>query len=69
MAPQGLGAALGMNRAGRLTDRVGGGPVVIAGLLALMLGTVAFTQVRPDTPYWMLEASLFVPRRSAWASR
>ncbi len=60
MAPQGLGAALGMNRAGRLTDRVGGGPVVIAGLLGLMLGTVAFTQVRPDTPYWVLEVSLFV---------
>jgi MFS family permease len=60
MAPQGLGAALGMNRAGRLTDRVGGGPVVIAGLVALMLGTVAFTQVRADTPYWLLEVSLFV---------
>jgi EmrB/QacA subfamily drug resistance transporter len=60
MAPQGLGAALGMNRGGRLTDRVGGGPVVIAGLVALMLGTVAFTQVRPDTSYWVLEASLFV---------
>ena len=60
MAPQGLGAALGMNRAGRLTDRVGGGPVVIAGLLALMLGTVAFTQVRADTPYWILELSLLV---------
>jgi EmrB/QacA subfamily drug resistance transporter len=53
MAPQGLGAALGMNR-------VGGGPVVIAGLVALMLGTVAFTQVRPDTPYWLLEVSLFM---------
>ena len=60
MAPQGLGAALGMNRAGRLTDRVGGGPVVIAGLLVLMLGTVAFTQVRADTPYWVLEVSLLV---------
>ena len=35
MAPQGLGAALGMNRAGRLTDRVGGGPVTIAGLFVL----------------------------------
>jgi EmrB/QacA subfamily drug resistance transporter len=60
MAPQGLGAALGMNRAGRLTDRVGGGPVCIAGLIALMVGTVAFTQVRPETPYWVLELSLFV---------
>jgi EmrB/QacA subfamily drug resistance transporter len=60
MAPQGLGAALGMNRGGRLTDRIGGGPVVIAGLFALMLGTIAFTQVVPRTPYWLLEVSLFV---------
>jgi EmrB/QacA subfamily drug resistance transporter len=60
MVPQGLGAALGMNRAGRLTDRVGGGPVVIAGVIGLMIGTVAFTQVRADTPYWLLELSLFV---------
>jgi EmrB/QacA subfamily drug resistance transporter len=58
MAPQGLGAALGMNRAGRLTDRIGGGPVVVAGLLMLLLGTVPFTQVRADTPYWLLEAAL-----------
>jgi EmrB/QacA subfamily drug resistance transporter len=60
MAPQGLGAALGMNRAGRLTDRVGGGPVCIAGLVGLMVGTLAFTQVSPGTPYWVLELSLFV---------
>jgi EmrB/QacA subfamily drug resistance transporter len=58
MAPQGLAAAVGMNRAGRLTDRIGGGPVVVAGLIMLMLGTVAFTQVRADTSYWLLEASL-----------
>jgi EmrB/QacA subfamily drug resistance transporter len=58
MAPQGLGAALGMNRAGRLTDRIGGGPVVIAGLVMLMAGTVAFTQVHATTPYGVLEASL-----------
>ena len=58
MAPQGLGAALGMNRAGKLTDRVGGGRVVIAGLVMLMLGTVAFTQVSADTSYWLLGASL-----------
>jgi EmrB/QacA subfamily drug resistance transporter len=58
MAPQGLGAALGMNRAGRLTDRIGGGPVAVAGLFGLMLGTIAFTQVGVDTPYWVLEVSL-----------
>jgi EmrB/QacA subfamily drug resistance transporter len=60
MAPQGLGAALGMNRAGRLTDRIGGGRVVIAGLLMLMAGTVAFTQVTAHTSYWVLGASLVV---------
>ncbi len=60
IAPQGLGAALGMNRAGRLTDRIGGGPVVIAGLLMLMLGTIVFTQLTPGTPYWLLEVSLVV---------
>ena len=69
MAPQGLGAALGMNRAGRLTDRVGGGPVVIAGLFALMLGTVAFTQV--SRRHALLGARGLALRRgaSAWASR
>jgi EmrB/QacA subfamily drug resistance transporter len=60
MAPQGLGAALGMNRAGRLTDSVGGGPVVIAGLLTLMVGTIPFTQVSAGTPYWLLEVALVV---------
>jgi EmrB/QacA subfamily drug resistance transporter len=60
MAPQGLAAAVGMNRAGRLTDRIGGGPVVVAGLLMLLLGTIAFTQLRADTPYWLLVASLMV---------
>ena len=60
IAPQGLGAALGMNRAGRLTDRIGGGPVAVAGLLALLLGTLPFTQVAAGTPYWVLEVALFV---------
>jgi EmrB/QacA subfamily drug resistance transporter len=58
MAPQGLGAALGMNRAGKLVDRIGGGRVVIPGLLMLMAGTVAFTQVGPDTSFWLLGGSL-----------
>jgi EmrB/QacA subfamily drug resistance transporter len=58
MAPQGLGAALGMNRAGRLTDRIGGGRVVIAGLVMLMVGTIAFTQVSATTSYWLLGGSL-----------
>jgi EmrB/QacA subfamily drug resistance transporter len=60
MAPQGLGAAVGMNRAGILTDRIGGGPVVVAGLLMLILGTVPFALVEPNTPYWLLELALIL---------
>ena len=58
MIPQGLGAALGMNRAGKLTDRVGGGRIVLAGLAMLMVGTLPFTQVTATTPYWLLEIGL-----------
>jgi EmrB/QacA subfamily drug resistance transporter len=58
MAPQGVGAALGMNRAGRLVDRTGGGRVVMAGLVMLMVGTIAFTQVAPNTSFWLLGGSL-----------
>jgi hypothetical protein len=58
MAPQGVGAALGMNRAGKLVDRIGGGRVVIPGLLMLMAGTIAFTQVGPGTSFWLLGGSL-----------
>ena len=42
MAPQGLGAALAMPLAGRLTDRVGGGRVAVVGLTILTLGTIPF---------------------------
>ena len=38
MAPQGLGAAAAMPIAGKLTDRLGGGRVAVAGLLILTSG-------------------------------
>jgi EmrB/QacA subfamily drug resistance transporter len=60
IAPQGLGAAAGMAVGGRLTDRVGGGRVVVTGLVVLSLGTVAFTQVGAATSYWLLGAALVV---------
>jgi len=58
MAPQGVGAALGMNRAGRLVDRIGGGRVVIGGLVMLMVGTIPFTQVAADTSFALLAGAL-----------
>ena len=60
MAPQGLGAALGMNVAGRLTDRIGAGRVVPVGLLLLALGTIPYAFIGGDTAYWVLLVGLFV---------
>ncbi|GAA2100797.1 DHA2 family efflux MFS transporter permease subunit [Kitasatospora saccharophila] len=45
MAPQGLGTVLALPLSGRLTDRVGGGPVILAGLAVALLGTVPLAVV------------------------
>jgi EmrB/QacA subfamily drug resistance transporter len=58
IVPQGLGAALGMNIAGRLTDRYGGGRVIPFGLVCLALGTLAFATVDAHTSYWLLAGGL-----------
>jgi EmrB/QacA subfamily drug resistance transporter len=42
MAPQGLGAAMAMPLAGRVTDRVGGGRVAAVGLVVMTLSTIPF---------------------------
>jgi EmrB/QacA subfamily drug resistance transporter len=60
LAPQGLGAATMMPIAGILTDRLGAGRVVPFGIVLLLLGTAAYTQVSADTPYWLLVGSLYV---------
>ncbi len=58
VAPQGLGAAIGMNLGGRATDRFGGGPVVVVGLIVLLAGTAIFTQVGATTSYWLIGFAL-----------
>lgn len=58
VAPQGLGAALGMNLGGRATDRYGGGRVVLVGLAFLLAGTAVFTQVGASTSYWLIGGAL-----------
>ncbi len=60
LAPQGIGAAIAMRYSGRLTDRIGGGPVVVAGLLTLIVGTLPFTQVTGSTSYALLAFALVV---------
>jgi EmrB/QacA subfamily drug resistance transporter len=58
IVPQGLGAAVGMNVGGRLTDRFGGGRVIPFGLLCLAVGTLPFAFVTAHTPYWVLGLGL-----------
>jgi EmrB/QacA subfamily drug resistance transporter len=60
LAPQGLGAVTTMPLAGLLTDRLGAGRVVPFGIILILLGTFAYTQVTADSSYWLLGGSLFV---------
>src|SRR3954451_13720613 len=60
LAPQGIGAALMLPTSGRLVDRLGGGPVVIAGCSVMALATLPFAFVTDHTPYVLLGAVLFI---------
>jgi EmrB/QacA subfamily drug resistance transporter len=60
MAPQGLGAAMAMPLAGRLTDRIGGGRVALFGLVVMTAGTVPFAFLGASTPYPWLAGMLVV---------
>jgi EmrB/QacA subfamily drug resistance transporter len=60
LVPQGLGAALAMPIAGRLTDEIGARVVIPFGILLALLGTAAYTQVGADTSYAILGGALFV---------
>ena len=60
LAPQGLGAAVMLPISGRLTDRVGGGPVVVAGCSLIVLATLPLVFVTNHTSFALLGAVLFV---------
>jgi EmrB/QacA subfamily drug resistance transporter len=60
LAPQGIGAALALPISGRLTDRLGGGPVVVAGTSVLAVATVPLVFVTAHTPYVLLGFVLLV---------
>ncbi len=60
LMPQGLGAALAMPIAGRLTDELGARAVVPAGILLALAGTAAYTQVEAGTSYAFLAGALFL---------
>ena len=60
LAPQGLGAALALPLAGRLTDRFGARGVASAGMVLAALGMLAYTQVGPGTSYLYLSTALLM---------
>jgi len=60
MMPQGIGAAIAMPVAGRLTDELGARVVIPGGVLLALAGTAAYTQVGASTSYVYLAGALFV---------
>jgi EmrB/QacA subfamily drug resistance transporter len=59
-APQGLGMALIMPLAGKLTDRYGGGPLALLGVIVTTLATVPFALIGAHTSILGLEIAMFV---------
>jgi EmrB/QacA subfamily drug resistance transporter len=60
LAPQGLGTALAMPVAGRLTDTHGPRRVVFAGSVVLVVSTAVLTQLTATTSYWLLAGVLLL---------
>jgi MFS family permease len=59
MAPQGIGAALTMPIAGKLTDRYGGGPIALIGVTITALLTIPFGLVGAHTSIAGLSIAMF----------
>ncbi len=59
-APQGLGMALVMPLAGKLTDRWGGGPLALLGVIVTTLATVPFGLITAHSSILGLSIAMFV---------
>jgi EmrB/QacA subfamily drug resistance transporter len=59
-APQGLGMALVMPLAGRLTDRYGGGPLALLGVIVTTVTTIPFGLVGAHTSTGWLSIAMFL---------
>ncbi len=60
VAPQGIGAMISMPLGGQLVDRIGSRFVVVPGIILIVLGLGAFTQVGLDTSFWYTSGALFI---------
>jgi EmrB/QacA subfamily drug resistance transporter len=59
-APMGIGMALVMPLVGRLTDRFGGGPLALFGVVVTTVATIAFGFIGAHTSISWLSAAMFV---------
>jgi EmrB/QacA subfamily drug resistance transporter len=60
VGPQGLGAAMAMPISGRLTDRIGGGPLAVFGVIVTALTTIPFGLIGAHTPIATLSIWMFL---------
>src|SRR5205085_11245500 len=60
IGPQGLGVALAMPISGRLTDRLGGGPLTVAGVIVTALTTIPFGLIGAHTSLVSLSVWMFL---------
>jgi MFS family permease len=60
LAPQGLGMALAMPLAGRLTDRYGGGPLALFGTIVTTIATIPFALIGAHTSILSLSVAMLV---------
>jgi EmrB/QacA subfamily drug resistance transporter len=60
VGPQGLGAALVMPLAGKLTDRMGGGPLSLLGVFLTTVATIPFALVGAHTSITYLSVVMFM---------
>jgi EmrB/QacA subfamily drug resistance transporter len=60
LVPQGLGTLLSRGLAGRLTDKIGGRPVSVAGFVIVAAATVPFAFAGPHTNAWLLALWLVI---------
>lgn len=60
VAPTAVGVVLVMRRAGRWTDRYGGGRVATVGTAVLTAGTVPLAWIDPHSSYWFITGCMLV---------
>ncbi|HWB22753.1 MAG TPA: DHA2 family efflux MFS transporter permease subunit [Gaiellaceae bacterium] len=59
-APMGLGMALVMPSVGRFADRIGGGPLALAGVIVTTIATIPFAFIGAHTSILWLSVAMFI---------